>query len=153
MKFSSTLILFLVLNFGALWIGTVLMNDGPQSLWYTSLNQAPWTPMGWVFGAAWTCVMIFFSVFMTFLVQNENLKKVSLLFAIQFVLNVSWNFVFFNKQLKGLGILIIILLTILTFYFLIAFKSTLNNNRFFVLPYCLWLLLATSLNAYIVIYN
>ena len=153
MKFSSTLILFLVLNFGALWIGTVLMNDGPQSLWYTSLNQAPWTPMGWVFGAALTCVMIFFSVFMTFLVQNENLKKVSLLFAIQFVLNVSWNYVFFNQQLTGLGILIIILLTILTFYFLIAFKSTLNNNRFFVLPYCLWLLLATSLNAYIVIYN
>ena len=153
MKFTSTLILFLVLNFGALWIGTVLMNDGPQSLWYTSLNQAPWTPMGWVFGAAWTCVMIFFSVFMTLFVQSENLKKVSLLFAIQFVLNVSWNYVFFNQHLTGLGILIIILLTILTFYFLIAFKSTLNNNRFFVLPYCLWLLLATSLNAYIVIYN
>lgn len=153
MKFTSTLILFLVLNFGALWIGTVLMNDGPQSLWYTSLNQAPWTPMGWVFGAAWTCVMIFFSVFMTFLVQNENLKKVSLLFAIQFVLNVSWNYVFFNQQLTSLGLLLIIILTILTFYFLIAFKATLNNNRFFVLPYCLWLLLATSLNAYIVIYN
>jgi len=153
MKFTSTLILFLVLNFGALWIGTVLMNDGPQSLWYTSLNQAPWTPMGWVFGAAWTCVMIFFSVFMTLFVQSENLKKVSLLFAIQFVLNVSWNYVFFNQQLTSLGLLLIIILTILTFYFLIAFKSTLNNNRFFVLPYCLWLLLATSLNAYIVIYN
>jgi len=153
MKFTSTLILFLVLNFGALWIGTVLMNDGPQSLWYTSLNQAPWTPMGWVFGAAWTCVMIFFSVFMTLFVQSENLKKVSLLFAIQFVLNVSWNYVFFNQQLTSLGLLLIIILTILTFYFLIAFKATLNNNRFFVLPYCLWLLLATSLNAYIVIYN
>ena len=153
MKFTATLILFLVLNFGALGIGTMLMNDGPQSLWYTSLKQAPWTPMGWVFGAAWTCVMIFFSVFMTFLVQNESLKKVSLLFAIQFMLNVSWNYIFFNQRLTGLGLLIIILLTLLTFYFFIAFKSTLNNNRYFVLPYCLWLLLATSLNAYIVLYN
>lgn len=52
MKFTGTLILFLVLNFGALGIGTILMDNGPQSLWYTSLNQAPWTPMGWVFGAA-----------------------------------------------------------------------------------------------------
>ena len=153
MKFAATLILFLALNFGALGIGTMLMDNGPQSLWYTSLNQAPWTPMGWVFGAAWTCVMIFFSVFMTLFVQSENLKKVSLLFAIQFVLNVSWNYVFFNQQLTSLGLLLIIILTILTFYFLIAFKATLNNNRFFVLPYCLWLLLATSLNAYIVIYN
>ena len=94
-----------------------------------------------------------FSVFMTFVIQNENLKKVSLLFAIQFALNISWNYVFFNQRLTGLGLLIIILLTLLTFYFLIAFKSTLNNNRYFVLPYCLWLLLATSLNAYIVLYN
>jgi tryptophan-rich sensory protein len=153
MKFAGTLILFLVLNFGALGIGTILMDNGPQSLWYTSLNQAPWTPMVWVFGAAWTCVMIFFSVFMTFLVQNESLKKVSLLFAIQFVLNILWNYVFFNQRLTGLGLLVIILLTLITFYFLIAFKSTLNNNRYFVLPYCLWLLLATSLNAYIVLYN
>ena len=153
MKFAGTLILFLVLNFGALGTGTILMGNGPQSLWYTSLNQAPWTPMGWVFGAAWTCVMIFFSVFMTFLVQNENLRKVSILFALQFILNVSWNYVFFNQRLTGLGLLVIILLTLITFYFLIAFKSTLNNNRYFVLPYCLWLLLATSLNAYIVLYN
>ena len=153
MKFTATLILFLALNFGALGIGTLLMGNGPESLWYTTLHQAPWTPMGWVFGAAWTCVMIFFSVFMTFFLQNENIKKVWLLFALQFVLNVSWNYVFFNQHLAGLGLLIIVLLTALTFYFLFAFKSTLNNNRYFVLPYCLWLLIATSLNAYIVLYN
>jgi tryptophan-rich sensory protein len=153
MKFTTALILFLVLNFGALGVGTLLMDNGPQSLWYTSLNQAPWTPMGWVFGAAWTCVMIFFSVFMSFFIQNENLKKVFILYAIQFVLNISWNYIFFNQQLTELGLLILVLLTLLTFYFFIAFKSILNNNRYFVLPYCVWLLVALSLNAYIVAYN
>ena len=153
MKFTATLIVFLVLNFGALALGTLLMNNGPESLWYNALNQAPWTPAGWVFGATWTCVMIFFSVFMTFLIQHENLKKVIALFIIQFVLNVSWNYIFFNQQLITLGLINILLLTALTFYFLFAFKSSLNHNRFFVLPYCLWLLVATSLNTYIVLYN
>ena len=51
-------LIFLTANFGALGIGTILMNEGPTSNWYTSLNQAPWTPSGWVFGAAWTTIML-----------------------------------------------------------------------------------------------
>lgn len=142
-----------MLNFGALALGALLMNNGPETQWYADLNKAPWTPIGWVFGAAWTCIMVFFSVFMTFLAQNENLIKVIVLFGIQFVLNVSWNYIFFNQHLIELGLIDIILLTILIFYFFLGFKSSLNNNRFFVLPYCLWLLIATSLNTYIVLYN
>ena len=153
MKFTLTFLGFLALNLGALFLGTLLMDDGPTSNWYFDLKKAPWTPAGWVFGAAWTCVMIFFSVFMSFFIQNENLKKVFILYAIQFVLNISWNYIFFNQQLTELGLLILVLLTLLTFYFFIAFKSILNNNRYFVLPYCVWLLVALSLNAYIVAYN
>ena len=143
MKFTGVLIVFLALNFGALGLGTILMANGPETPWYTSLNQAPWTPAGWVFGAAWTCVMVFFSVFMTFLVQNENFNKVLKLYIIQF----------FNQQRTTLGLINIITLTILVFYFLVAFKASLKNNRFFILPYFIWLIVATSLNAYIVLYN
>jgi len=52
------LLLFLIINFGGLALGSYLMNDGPNSTWYNDLNQAPWTPPGWVFGAAWTVIMI-----------------------------------------------------------------------------------------------
>ena len=97
-KYIITLIVFLTINFGGLAIGQLWTGDGVTSDWYTSLNQAPWTPPGWVFGAAWTCVMVFFSVFMTFLVQNENFNKVLKLYIIQFILNVSWNYIFFNQQ-------------------------------------------------------
>ncbi len=95
----------------------------------------------------------FFSVFMTFLVQNENFNKVLKLYIIQFILNVSWNYIFFNQQRTTLGLINIITLTILVFYFLVAFKASLKNNRFFILPYFIWLIVATSLNAYIVLYN
>ncbi len=153
MKFALTFVVFLILNFGALCIGTFLMNNGPDSSWYTALKQAPWTPPGWVFGAAWTCVMVFFSVYMTFLYQNLKSQKVYLLYGVQFLLNISWNFIFFNQYQTVLGLLNIVALLGLMLYFLIGFKSQLKNYRFFVLPYIIWLILAGSLNCYIVIFN
>ena len=153
MKFALTFIFFLGLNFGALFLGNVLMNNGATSDWYLNLNKAPWTPAGWVFGAAWTSVMLFFSVYMTFLYQNLKTQKVILLYSLHLLFNISWNFIFMNKHMIILGLIDITLLTILMFYFLIAYNKILNNMRFFVLPYCIWLLIATSLNLYIVIYN
>jgi len=153
MKFASTFIFFLGLNFGALFLGNILMNNGATSDWYLNLNKAPWTPAGWVFGAAWTSVMLFFSVYMTFLYQNLKTQKVILLYSFHLLLNISWNFIFMNKHMTILGLIDISLLTILVFYFLIGYNKILNNMRFFVLPYCIWLLIATSLNLYIVIYN
>ena len=129
------------------------MNDGPRTEWYINLNQAPWSPPGWVFGIAWSSIMILFSVYMTFLVQVNRSKKVIGLFSAQFLLNVIWNYLFFNQHLIALGLLNIIFLTILMFYFLLAFKDSLKNKRFYVLPYCIWLVLATSLNLYIALYN
>ena len=153
MKFYKALILFVILNFSALGVGSWLMNDGPQSDWYIHLNQAPWTPHGWVFGVAWSSIMLLFSVYMAYLIQTDRSKKVILLFSFQFVLNVFWNYLFFNQHFIILGLLNILFLTLLMFYFLVAFKHSLKNKTFYVLPYCIWLLLATSLNLYIALYN
>jgi len=153
MKFHKRLLLFIVINFSALAIGTWLMNDGPRTAWYINLNQAPWSPPGWVFGVAWSSIMLLFSVYMAFLLQVYTSKKVMLLFSTQFVLNVFWNYLFFNQHLIFLGLLNIIFLTVLMFYFLVTFKRTLKNKSFYVLPYCLWLVLATSLNLYIALFN
>jgi benzodiazapine receptor len=153
MKFYKRLLLFIVINFSALAIGTWLMNDGPRTAWYINLNKAPWSPPGWVFGVAWSSIMLLFSVYMAFLLQVYTSKKVMLLFSTQFVLNVFWNYLFFNQHLIFLGLLNIIFLTVLMFYFLVTFKRTLKNKSFYVLPYCLWLVLATSLNLYIALFN
>ncbi len=153
MKFYKGLLLFLLINFSALAIGIWLMNEGPRTEWYINLNQAPWSPPGWVFGVAWSSIMILFSVYMTFLIQVNRSQKVIILFSAQFILNILWNYLFFNQHLINLGLLNIIILTVLMFYFLIAFKNSIKNKRFYVLPYCIWLVLATSLNLYIALYN
>jgi tryptophan-rich sensory protein len=106
-----------------------------------------------VFGVAWSSIMLLFSVFMTHLIRVDKSKKVLVLFSVQFVLNVFWNYLFFNQHIIILGLLNIIFLTFLMLYFLIAYKYVLKNKRFYVLPYCIWLVLATSLNLYIALYN
>lgn len=82
-------ILFLVINFGALGIGSYFTGSGVSSEWYQTLNKAPWTPPGWFFGFAWTTIMICFSIYLAFLWPLvDNTQKLILLFSIQWVLNV-----------------------------------------------------------------
>jgi tryptophan-rich sensory protein len=150
-NFTKRLILFLVINFGGLAIGSWLMNNGPQSDWYLNLNQAPWTPPGWVFGFAWTAIMICFSIYMSLLYINNPSKKVIALFTLQFILNVICNYIFFNQHLIALGFIGIVLLTLLVFYF--YFKYNMIKAKYLLMPYMIWLCIATSLNVYILLYN
>ncbi|MBI1287840.1 MAG: tryptophan-rich sensory protein [Flavobacteriales bacterium] len=147
-------ILFLVLNFGALLLGGLLMNGEVTGDWYLSLNKAPWTPPGWVFGAAWTTIMLCFTIYMTLAWEHvKNKRNLLILFGIQWVLNVFWNPVFFALHYVAPGLVIIMSLTLLVGYFLIGYLQELSWKVLFVVPYFAWLLVATSLNAYILLYN
>ncbi|WP_040281000.1 TspO/MBR family protein [Psychroserpens damuponensis] len=153
MKFFKPFIVFLIINFGALGLGSLLMANGPKSLWYIQLNKAPWTPDGWVFGAAWSIIMILFSVYMTFLYTRRKTKKVAVMFTIQFILNVSWNLLFFNQKLIHVALVNITLLTIIICAFLATYAKDLKWKSLLIVPYVLWLFIATSLNLYISLHN
>ena len=129
------------------------MNDGPQTAWYQNLNQAPWTPPGWVFGVAWTTIMICFSIYMAYLYNLLPSAKMIVLFGIQFVLNVIWNYVFFNQHLIAVGLICIVLLTVVVAIFLFNYYKELKTKTLLILPYFIWLCIATSLNAYILFNN
>ena len=153
MKKIYVLLFFLFLNFAALGVGTLLMNSGPTSEWYANLNKAPWTPPGWVFGAAWTSIMVFFSIYMTVLSFTSKKTIIWWLFGCQWLLNVSWNWIFFNQHQLLLGQIVLVALTLLVGYFMINYRGKTKLANFFVLPYFLWLLVANSLNLYTLIYN
>jgi tryptophan-rich sensory protein len=150
------LIIFFCLNFAALGIGGLLIGDPATDEFYLNVNKAPWTPPGWVFGAAWTTIMICFSIFM-FQVSSKfsfsELKVFYILFAIQWLLNVMWNPVFFKFHFVFAGLIIILLLTGLVFWFLYFGFKHIGISYLFVLPYFIWLLIASSLNAYIYFKN
>ena len=153
MKKSIAFFIFLFINFSALGIGGLLMNDGPMTEWYINLNKAPWTPPGWVFSVAWTLIMICFSFYMMYLYTEYHSTKVKTLFFIQVILNISWNYLFFNQYLVSISLIAIIVLTLLIFYFFINYKKQLAIKSVLILPYLIWLCIATSLNAYIFLNN
>jgi len=148
------LIFFLAINFAALGIGAYFTGPGVASDWYQNLNQAPWTPPGWVFGAAWTTIMILFSIYMALLwVKVEDKSTLLALYFIQLILNIAWNPVFFHLKLVGLGILVISSLLLCVHLILFKYWSQLELVSLLILPYGVWLAIATSLNMYIWVMN
>ena len=151
MKYLHYLIIFLIINLGSLALGTLLMNNGPQTNWYLLLKKAPWTPPGWVFGTAWTFIMICYSFFMSKLFKIKTSKELKIAFTLQVILNISWNYIFFNQHLIFLGLINLILLNTILCYFYFNLSKT--NNKYLLIPYILWMCIATSLNLYILIHN
>lgn len=146
--------IFLILNFTALAFGSLFTSEGVPSEWYLSLLKAPWTPPGWVFGFAWSIIMISYAFYMGFL-YNTNSKKTTIiiLYVLQLFLNISWNPVFFKFHYVILGFTVISLLTITVILKLFFFYKAIKLKSFLILPYIFWLIIATSLNGYILIYN
>jgi tryptophan-rich sensory protein len=145
---------FLFINFGALALGGLFAGSGAGSNWYAELNKAPWTPPGWVFGFAWTTIMLCFSVYMaTLYAKTKSVNTVIILYAIQWMLNVAWNPIFFHLHNPIIGLTVIVALTSLVTYFLFRYRSSQKGFSLLLLPYVIWLFIATSLNAYVVFMN
>jgi tryptophan-rich sensory protein len=153
LKMLKNTFIFLVLNFAALAIGGLFTGSGVSSNWYQEINKAPWTPPGWVFGASWALIMVCFAIYMAYLIDEKNTKRIIVLYAVQWFLNVSWNPVFFHFQNIKWGLAIISSLTILVAYFFSSYRKTLKLKTILIAPYLVWLFIATSLNAYIYFYN
>ncbi len=148
------IIIFLVLNFAALGIGGLFTGEGVPSAWYNELNKAPWSPPGWVFGFAWTTIMICFAIYMSYAwVKVSDLKLLGILFAVQWVLNIAWNPAFFYFHQVAIALVIISLLLVLVGYFLVSYRTDLKAYSLLIMPYFIWLIIATSLHAYTLIKN
>ena len=147
-------LIFLLINFSALAIGGYFTGDGVPSDWYTNLSKAPWTPAGWVFGAAWTTIMICFAFYMSALWKSiKDKKTIAYLYILQIILNIGWNPSFFYFHQVLLGLVIISILTLLINYILFNYWDRLKLKSILILPYLVWLIIATSLNAYVLFNN
>lgn len=150
----KAMIIFFILNFGALGLGGFFTGDGVPSEWYQELNKAPWTPPGWVFGAAWTSIMVCFSIFLGLVwSKTENRNRLIFIYGLQWMLNVIWNPIFFKFHMVLLGLVVITCLMGLMLYFIVLYRKKHFFKSLLVVPYFIWLVIATSLNAYIYLFN
>ncbi|RNC86491.1 MAG: tryptophan-rich sensory protein [Winogradskyella sp.] len=154
MKKLYYFLIFLIINFGGLALGIWLMNGETTGQWYINLNKAPWEPPGLVFGYAWTLIMICFSWYLAELFYDRGSKFLWSLYTFQVILNVSWNWIFFNQHFTKFGLIVIIMLLLVIIYYFITFRNDrLKHAKYLLLPYIIWLCIATSLNGYIVFNN
>ena len=148
------LTLFLIVHFAALGLGSALMGTGPMGNWYQDLNKAPWTPPGWVFGAAWTLIMIFLSIAMAKLLGKTSRRShIMSIWGVHLVLNVLWNPLFFNWHLLGIALIEILMLLGLVIYLGLCMKKEIGRWSLLILPYILWLSIAATLNGYAFQFN
>ncbi|MFY7989463.1 MAG: TspO/MBR family protein [Fluviicola sp.] len=144
-------ILFLILNFGALFLGSLLMGNPADNTWYQQQDLAPWTPPGWVFGAAWFTIMLLFAIFLSKVLRKTSRKtEFWTLLSIHYVLNIAWNPLFFKWHWVGTALLVLALLWIVVLLLWVRFRKAAGWTGWLLLPYLVWLVLAFSLNAFVV---
>ena len=151
MKKTLLFFVFLIVNFGGLYLGGILMGSSPGSnTWYINLQKAPWTPPCYFFGIAWIIIMILYSIYCARAFSSPLPKKTVGLFILQWILNVAWNPVFFNFHEILLGLLLLILLFMTLILIIKHLGLKLNSPAtYLILPYLIWLCIAMSLNAYV----
>lgn len=146
----------LMINFGALALGAAWTDPGTNSDWYRLANQAPWSPPGWVFGAAWFTIGVTYSIMIAFLDNStyRHLDQVQRWFWLSVILNIAWNPVFFGLHAVWTGVGVLLALAACIYYLVDFTRQTLGwKVAIFGMPYFLWLMIAISLNWYFAIMN
>ena len=124
--------------------------------WYKKLKQAPWTPPDYVFGIVWPILylLMFISVTMVYLDKKcfPYCYPITIFF-VQLGLNLIWTTIFFRLKMPLLALIDLILIFSLTSYTFSLFFEINKIAAYLLIPYLLWLIVAFSLNLYIVIKN
>lgn len=154
MKKILTVLIPVLICFGVGFIASYLQTDAIQN-WYPYLNKPALTPPNIVFPIAWSILYIFMGVSVGLILLTRNEKKNTLitLFIIQLFFNFAWSLLFFYMRNPLLGLIDIILLDVFVITYTVKSYPVKKSSSILFIPYILWVLFATYLNAYILIYN
>lgn len=122
--------------------------------WYADLQKPGFSPPNWVFGPVWITLYTLMGISL-YLVWNKkkNIKIPLTLFFIQLILNSIWSIIFFGLQNPFYALIEIIILWIMILLTIISFYKVSKKAGLLLLPYIIWVSVATILNYYIWILN
>ena len=123
--------------------------------WYPFLNKPLLTPPYFIFPIEWSILYFCMGISIGLIWNTKHRKRKILrwLFSFQLLLNFTWSIYFFYFQNPFLGFIDILLLDIFVIYYMMKSYSIKKMSSLLFIPYILWLLLATYLNGYIMLYN
>lgn len=126
-----------------------LSNSGFSNNWFANLTRPSFMPPGWVFGVVWTSLYTMLGIALAAILNEppSKMRRDALwLFGGQLALNFAWSPVFFGSRMIDVALVIIIVMLLMATMTANYFRRLRPVAGWLMLPYLLWLCLATALN-------
>ncbi|SMX46955.1 tryptophan-rich sensory protein TspO [Actibacterium lipolyticum] len=117
--------------------------------WYDALNKPSWTPRRWMFPVVWTILYIASAYAAARVAMESDSGQALAFWTLQIALNTLWTPVFFGAHRIKAGLVVIMCLWLAIALTLLAFVSVDLIAALLILPYLLWVTIATALNLWI----
>ena len=141
------LVVSILASFAAAGIGSLFTFKAIPT-WYAGLKKPRYTPPNWAFGPVWTILYILMGI-SVFLIWQKGLATPGVMLAF----NALWSVIFFGRKSKGGGVIVIAILWLLILATMIAsFRVSVWAGALLV-PYIVWVSIASYLNVGIWILN
>ncbi len=144
------LIYCFAMTFAAMFVGAYY-NDFGMEKWYHSISQPEATPPDIVFPIVWGILyaLMATSFYLAFVTEDKKAQnqKINNLFIGLLFLHIVWTYCFFYMGYIGLAFGILLFIDFLSYYILMLFWSIHKTAAWLFVPYFLWILFATYLNA------
>ena len=124
-------------------------NSGFSNDWYAPLQKPSFQPPAWMFGAVWTALYSLLGIALAIVLAqppSKNRRDALWLFGGQLALNFAWSPIFFGMHMIDVALLIIVVMLVMALTAARAFRRLNPVAGWLMLPYLLWLCLATALN-------
>lgn len=120
-----------------------------QDGWYQSLQQPSWQPPGFVFGIIWPYNFVVIGIALWTIASHAKPTFVALaisLFAASVFFALRWSYLFYSEHNFSAATSSLLTTTVLTLPILFITFSTSWKLGLALLPYQIWLAIATALN-------
>lgn len=128
----------------------IISNTGTNE-WFQNLERPSFTPPNWLFSVAWTVLYSLMGAAAWFILKEISISpqavtKALCIFGVQLLLNFSWSPLFsIGQSLLG-SLLLIGIVDVFALWATVEFLSINKISGALMVPYLLWLSLATALN-------
>lgn len=118
--------------------------------WYLSLRSPPWRPPNWAFGPVWSTIGVLTCIAAVLIWRASPTaldKTVTLgLFAINAVFNILWSLFFFKLKRPDWALIEVVFLWLSILALILAFYPRSPLAAALLVPYLLWVSIASVLN-------
>ncbi len=122
--------------------------------WFSIIEKPFFNPPSWVFIVAWTVLYVLMGYSFGQVWSKESrssrskkmIKKAMIIFGIQLLLNLLWTVLFFGLCNPFLALIEILILWLIIFETIKAFKKIDNFAAKLLIPYLVWVSFAVVLN-------